>query len=266
MRLTSVTPSLDPIQMLWVRGELSRMELLSVRSFIAQGHPVHLYSYDPPRALPPGVTLLSAASIVPEKFAPLKPAAPFAKGSMASFSDYFRYKLLFTQGGWWVDLDVVALNPFQGFPDIVVASTDEAIYGRTANNFIMRFPKGHAVQKACLESIGDTPVSELEFGKTGPLLLNSIIGPAGVAEHTQPREVFAPVPWNASEQLVRSAPRYRWDDFKHRIRRPHLACRFTHRTVAVHLWNETWRNAGRDKNALYPATSLYERLHRRYPA
>lgn len=262
----SASIPLDPIQMLWVRGELSRVELLSIRSFLAQGHPVHLYSYDPPRALPPGVNLLPAASIVPENFAPLKPAAPFAKGSMASFSDYFRYQLLFTQGGWWVDLDVVALKPFQGFPDVVVASTDEAIYGRTANNFIMRFPAGHATLAAGLRALDGHNLAELDISQTGPLLLHSILGPAGVAEHTQPREVFAPVPWNASEQLVRSAARYRWDDFKHRIRRPHLACRFTHRTVAVHLWNETWRNAGRDKNALYPSTSLYERLQRRYPA
>lgn len=250
--------------MLWVRGDLSRMEQLSVRSFLAQGHPVHLYSYDPPRNLPSGVTLLPADDIVPENLAPHKPTEPFARGSMGTFSDYFRYHLMLAKGGWWADLDVVALSPLRDFPDVVLCSTREAQHGLTANGFVMRFPKGHAVPNACLKALGNTPVSEFEFGKTGPLLLNSIIGPAGVQAHCQPPEVFAPVPWNASEQLVRSSWRYTWDNFKHRVRRPHLACNFTRHTAAVHLWNETWRSAGLDKNARYPASSIYEGLQRRY--
>ncbi len=256
---------LPPIQMLWVRGELSRMELLSVRSFLAQGHPVHLYTYDPPLNPPAGVTLLPAASIVPENLAPLRSVAPFAKGSMGAFSDYFRYQLLFTKGGWWADLDVVALKPFHNFPEIVVASTDEADHGRVANGFVLRCPAGDATMAACLQALNRQKLAALDISQTGPLLLHAILGRTGIAEHCQPREVFAPVPWNASEQIVLPAFTRFWGDFKHRIRRPHLACRFTRRTVAIHLWNETWRNAGLDKNARHPATSLYERLHRRFP-
>lgn len=263
---TPPMPSImDPVQMLWVRGDLSRMELLSVRSFLSHGHPVHLYTYDPPRNLPAGVTIMPAAEIVPPELAPLNPAAPFAKGSMGAFSDYFRYKLLSARGGWWVDMDVVALKPFSGFADIVMASTREETHGLVANGFVMRFPPGHPVPDACLRALAGLKLSELNISQTGPLLLHHIIGPAGVAAHCQPPEIFAPVPWNASGQFVQPFWRYALDKFKHRLRRPHLACRFTHGTVAVHLWNETWRNAGLDKNARYPASSLYERLHRRFP-
>ena len=35
----------DPIQSLWIGGELSPMEQLSIASFLAHGHEYHLYSY-----------------------------------------------------------------------------------------------------------------------------------------------------------------------------------------------------------------------------
>ncbi|MBC8039401.1 MAG: hypothetical protein H7Y06_02570 [Opitutaceae bacterium] len=92
--------TLDPIQMLWVRGPLSRMEQLSIRSFLAQGHPVHLYTYDAPENRPAGVRVFNANDIVPSALAPDRQAAPFEKGSMGSFSDYFRYQLMVKCGGW----------------------------------------------------------------------------------------------------------------------------------------------------------------------
>jgi hypothetical protein len=265
MKTAAPPVALCPIQMLWVRGRLSRLELLSVRSFLAQGHPVHLYTYDQPDNLPSGVSVFPAGEIVPAELAPLNPAVPFAKGSMGAFSDYFRYQLLFSRGGWWADMDVVATKPFQGFPDIVLASTREETHGLIANGFVMRFPPGHAIPRACLCALEGRAIPELDISQTGPLLLHAIAGPAGVAAHCQSPEVFAPVPWNASGQFVQPFWRYTLDSFKHRLRRPHLVTRFTRHTVAVHLWNETWRHAGLDKNARYPGGCLYERLHRRFP-
>ena len=34
------------IQMLWIRGSLSKLEQLAIRSFLAQGHQVDVYTYD----------------------------------------------------------------------------------------------------------------------------------------------------------------------------------------------------------------------------
>lgn len=81
----------------------------------------------------------------------------------------------------------------------------------------------------------------------------------------QSPERFGPVPWNASTQLVRSVwSRFSLDELKQRIRRPHLSVRMTSDTAGIHLWNETWRHAGRDKNGIYPHSCLYERLQRRF--
>ena len=262
----SLAPApLDPVQMLWVRGDLSRMELLSVRSFLAQGHPVHLYTYDAPGNVPAGVSVFDASAIVPASLAPAAATSPFARGSYASFSDYFRYHLLLARGGWWADMDVVALKPWRDFAPVVVACTEEHGHGRTANCYVLRLPAGHAIAAACCEALAGKSPADFAFGETGPLLLHRILGPEGVSVHCPPPETFGPVPWAASDQLVRPLwRRFTLGELKQRIRRPHLSCRFTSRTVAIHLWHETWREAGRDKHARFPFSCLYERLQRRY--
>lgn len=257
--------SLDPIQMLWIRGDLSRVELLSVRSFIKQGHPVHLYTYDPPANVPQGVMVKDASEIVPADLAPMSAKQPFGKGSMASFSDYFRLLLLYERGGWWADTDMVAIRSWTGFPDVVVASTFEKDYGQIANNFVLKFPKGHEIPKKSLKWFNGKNLSEIEFGKSGPLLLHDVLGLDGVKKYCQQPSIFGPVPWNGSYQLLRPLiKRFTLEEIKQRVRRPHLSIRFTKETVGIHLWNETWRAAGWDKNGHYGRTCLFEKLQKKF--
>jgi hypothetical protein len=256
---------LAPIQMLWVRGDLSRLEQLSLRSFLAHGHPVHLYSYEPPRHIPAAVHLHPAGDIVPAAIAPLGPSAPFAPGSLGAFSDYFRYLLLQARGGWWSDLDVVCLRPWRFARAALTASSEELGFGRKANGYVLRFPPAHPVINACVDALRSADLRTLGIDRTGPLLLNRVLHEQQQTALMLAPEVFGPVPWNASFQLVRSLrERLSLDELKQRLRRPHLSIRRTSATVAVHLWHETWRHAGRDKHATYPRSCLYERLQRRY--
>jgi hypothetical protein len=262
---TAAAAALDPIQVLWVRGDFSRMELLSLQSFVAQGHPVHLYVYEKPSNVPEGVDVLDAHEIVPVKRVPKGPAKPMGKGTLASFSDFFRYNLLLEKGGWWTDMDVVAIRPWTGFPDVVVASTDERGYGRIANNFVLRFPPQHEVMKKCRDFLAEKNLEELGTPDTGPLLVHKIIGQDGVSRYCQPPGVFGPVPWNAAWQLLRSRwQRFTLEELKQRIRRPHLSIRFTPHTVSVHLWNEVWRKEGWSKEKRYARSCLYERLQQKF--
>jgi hypothetical protein len=148
---------------------------------------------------------------------------------------------------------------------VAVASTREHGYGQIANGFAMRFSTKHDVLRRCLDALPPEKLPEMNISQTGPLLLHRMLGPEGVSAHAQAPEVFAPVPWNANWQLMRTArQRFSWGELKQRIRRPHLSMRFTPRTVAVHLWNEMWKKDGLDKNAKYHPTCLYEKLQARY--
>ena len=80
------------INVLWI-GQLSPLEQLCLKSFVAQGHSVHLYTYDRIDNVPQGVTLQDAAEILPPSNI-FRNQLGKGKGSLAAFSDLFRYKLL----------------------------------------------------------------------------------------------------------------------------------------------------------------------------
>jgi hypothetical protein len=101
---------------LWIGDELSAMELLTLKSFVSHGHSFHLWAYNELKTpIPKGVVLKDANSIVGrERIFRYKFKNQFGHGigSLAGFSDLFRYKLLYELGGWWVDMDVTCLKPF----------------------------------------------------------------------------------------------------------------------------------------------------------
>lgn len=99
---------------LWIEGNLSPLELLTIHSFLAQGYHFFLWSYDIDRSnIPEEVIVKDARAIIPEEeifFYRQKNQFGHGKGSFAGFSDIFRYKLLYEYGGWWTDMDITCLK------------------------------------------------------------------------------------------------------------------------------------------------------------
>ncbi|WP_263374481.1 glycosyltransferase [Granulicella aggregans] len=101
---------------LWIGANLSKLELLTIRSFVEQGHQFILWTYSDIRCpLPMGVTVKDAAEILPAdcvfKRSIVDRECGLGVGSCAGFSDLFRYKLLYEHGGYWADMDVTCLRP-----------------------------------------------------------------------------------------------------------------------------------------------------------
>ena len=94
-------------QSFWNGGELSPYERLCLKSFIDHGHRVALYTFHH-LTVPIGVELRDASELIPESEYFVYKEGPGA-GSPSAFSNLFRYKLLATKGGWWIDTDVICL-------------------------------------------------------------------------------------------------------------------------------------------------------------
>ena len=92
----------DTVQSLWIGNRLSVMQQLSIRSFLDNGHPFHLYAYEGIEGVPGGTVVRSGTEILPAEdiFVYRKGCG---KGSPAVFADFFRYKLLLERGGWWAN-------------------------------------------------------------------------------------------------------------------------------------------------------------------
>ncbi|GLR66883.1 hypothetical protein GCM10010909_15630 [Acidocella aquatica] len=108
--------------------------MLTLRSFTHFGHAFHLWLYQPlVNALPEGVVVRDANQIIPEqeifRNTTADPGCGVGRGSLGAFSDLFRYKLLYEQGGIWVDMDVTCLRPFDICGDYMFRSHKIGVVG-----------------------------------------------------------------------------------------------------------------------------------------
>jgi len=109
-------PILPRIHTMWIGSKLSKLELLTLSSFLSKGHAVTLWAYDEIKStIPSGVELQDAERIFPKKRIRPKllaePELGIGKGSVGGvYSDLFRYKVLYERGGIWSDMDVTALR------------------------------------------------------------------------------------------------------------------------------------------------------------
>jgi alpha 1,4-glycosyltransferase/glycosyl transferase-like sugar-binding protein len=233
----------SPIQSLWVGDRLSAMEHMAIASFLRHGHIFHLYVYQHPTGIPEGTIVRDANEILP--------AARIFKyrehDTYAGFSNFFRYKLLLERGGWWVDTDMICLKPFR-FPSEYVFSSEMEAGRPTINNGAMKAPPGSPIFQYAWQLCEMFDPRKLKWGQSGPALMSRCVEKFGLQRFVQPPEVFCPV----------DGPDWQ------RILEPSMRPRFGAQTHAVHLWNELWRRAKRDKNARYHPESLYETLKGSY--
>lgn len=234
----------DAIQGLWIGSSLSVMEQVSINSFLHNSHEYHLYVYDNVEGVPPGAILKDAASILPrERIFQYK-----EHRSYAGFADFFRYKLLLEQGGWWVDTDVVCIKHFAFESDHAFASERDLKGREIVTNGIIKAPKGSVVMRDAWQACQRMNTDHVKYGETGPTLIHNLVLRSQLCEYVQAPEVFCPIEPN------------RWFD----LLLPGRDFIFEVNSVSIHLWNEFWRRMGLNKNETYAPTSLYEELKRRY--
>ncbi|WP_353572791.1 glycosyltransferase [Candidatus Albibeggiatoa sp. nov. BB20] len=121
------------IQSLWIGDALSPMEQLCISSFLKNGHSFHLYTYDTVKNIPKDTIVMDANEIIPRN----KIFKYKMYDSYAGFANMFRYKLLLEKGGYWVDSDIVCLQPFEQKQAYVLASAKRKKGGLKATNCVM---------------------------------------------------------------------------------------------------------------------------------
>jgi len=234
------------IQSLWIGETFSNNEQMCLSSYLHHGHSFHLYTYDEIKGVPRGITLCDANEIIP--FSRLfKDSAR----SYASFADWFRLRLLFLKGGWWVDMDTVCIRPFDIQEPLCFSSERHyALQQDEINNTYIKAPAcephiGKLLQLVEEKLQDGQPVA---WGGIGVYLLRRLLPEhPDFRRYIQPPPVFCPLDWFNLSALI--CP----NDY-----RPGPE------TLAIHLWNEVWRRGCLDKNAVYHPDSLYEILKKRY--
>lgn len=172
---TTLTPENRTVHALWIGDSLSPLEVLTIKSFIACGHEFHLWLYKPlSHPVPDSTVLRDAADIMPESaIFRYKNRNQFGhgKGSLGGFSDVFRYKLLYDEGGWWTDMDVTCLRSLD-FSDPYVFRTHQNL--PLVGN-LMKCPKGSELMKSCYEkAIKEVDENNTDWNKPILILANEV--------------------------------------------------------------------------------------------
>jgi hypothetical protein len=98
-------------------GPLDALRRLCLRSQVAAGHKVTVYSFEPLAELPAGVGNAEAEAILPhsfsEKLRPPQPDGSWRDWTTLQFSDFFRMRLMAGSAGLWLDADVLLLKPVE---------------------------------------------------------------------------------------------------------------------------------------------------------
>jgi hypothetical protein len=233
----------DLVQGLWIGEALSTMEQLSITSFLAHGHEFHLYTYGEVSGVPAGTVLRDGEEILPASRIFTYPEEP----SYAAFANFFRYQLLFERGGWWADVDVVCLAPFDSSADHVVAA-EQAPEGPVPTVGLLRAPAGSALMAEASEICARKDPAALTWGETGSRLMRELLHRHGLEGCVQPPEVFCPLPPE------------RWAE----VLDPGAAWHFGDATRSIHLWRQMWRRSSVDPDADHPPGCLYRQLEARY--
>jgi hypothetical protein len=189
--------------------------------------------------------LADAATVLPES-AVFRHRDGVAKGSLATFSNIFRYELLYTHGGWWADLDMVAVSADWPSADIVLARQDANLI----NCAVLKFPATHAAmaeaRARCAARLENPSWTEL-----GPQLVSELVTEGRIPpQAVLPAGAFYPLHYSQFWNVL--DPR--------RTQAVTAACAGAH---GVHLWNEMFRRFGLEKDVLPPAGSWLRRLYER---
>lgn len=199
-------------------GPLDALRRLCLRSQVAAGHKVTIYSFDPIAQLPDGVGNAEAEAILPHSFAErLRPITDgiWIDRTMLQFSDFFRMRLMAknTAGstGLWLDADVLLLKPIELDP----AKPYFAWEGpQQLGNSVLYLPPSDPIVAAFEALIaqddltpdwlslrhrltfmlhrlrGTTRISEVRLAIYGPAALTALARRAGELQYALPKKSF----------------------------------------------------------------------------
>jgi hypothetical protein len=130
-------------------GPLDRLRQTCLRSQVAAGHRVIVYSFDTIRELPGGVCNADAEAILPRSFSerlrPPQPDGSWRDWTILQFSDFFRMRLMAEHAGLWLDPDVLLLKQVSLDPTKPFFAWER---GRQIGNSVLYLPPNHPIVRA----------------------------------------------------------------------------------------------------------------------
>ena len=236
---------LERVNTLWFGERLGYLEQLSIVTAMRAGHAVTVYSYRPDNlsGVPEGAEIRNAAEVMDDE----RRVRLFAGRFKALGSNFFRYELFAKELGYWMDLDVILLQPLDYAQPYVFGWEHES----SINGAILRLPAGSPMLDD-LRNIphenwlppyfgprrtliyywtrlrkGTVQLDDLPWGVAGPAMITYLARKHDLLSEALPPQVFYPLSYDQAKDLYADAEVVR--------------AQIAPETRAIHMWNSALR-------------------------
>ena len=231
---------------LWIGKQLFPQHIISINSFLQNGFQYNLYVYGEVKNIPSGVNVLDANDILPESEIWYY-GKGFNKGSPSGFSNEFRFTLLNTLGGLWVDTDVVLLKDFNLDKPYIFISERNINGDIHPTSSVIYSESGTSSEKIWLEAIDNISYrnkARVIHGETGPELVTYLVKKYNLYDYVLSPNAFCAIGWFETEKLIDGT-------------------QLPKDVIGLHLFDAQSNLNDIDKKT-YPYDSIIEQLKRKY--
>jgi hypothetical protein len=219
-------------------GPMTRLERLSVNSFINNGHEHHIFLYDMSNAdrLPKEAIIHDANDVMPES----EVFKDIYKNEYFQFADIFRLKMMKKYDYIWSDLDVICLSPDwkwdKMFIPISPKKPDEFPSRIMLNNSLFYIPSNSLFLDEMI-SITDkfnhkttTDAYMLAMRLFTEMFISNKVNNSIVRKHLIPPNVIYPIHYRDIEKIY--------------IAKEIFVCDFlTRNSFGIHVWRDTLKSS-----------------------
>jgi len=163
------------VSSLWIGGDLPKISILCIQSFLKNGYKFNLYTYDKINNIPKGTTVRNGEDILPKS-----EIFTYKNGSVSAFSNLFRFTMIYKTGEVWVDTDIFCRKSydFSQSKILLVSEPDEEYKKEKPTSNLIQFPKEDPIMKRAIE-ICESYKDKIETGEfkwgLGPLTIKKIV-------------------------------------------------------------------------------------------
>ena len=232
------------VSSLWIGKELSPINIISINSFLKNGFEYNLYVYEEVENIPKGVNILDGNDILPDS-AIWYYGNGFNKGSPSSFSNEFRYTLLYKNGGLWADTDVVLLKKLELNDEFIFISEMNNEKQQVTTSVMYSKNSKQDIFKDCIDEIENVDKDSIRHGDIGPVLLDYKVREFDFMKYVKPIDEFCSINWDEIFTI--------FDDSE-----------LSEELIGLHLWQSRWKPDGFDEYEKYDKNCIYEQLKTKY--
>jgi hypothetical protein len=232
------------VNSLWIGKKLSPINIISINSFLQNGFKYNLYVYEEVENIPKGVNILDGNDILPDS-AIWYYGKGFNKGSPSSFSNEFRYTLLYKNGGLWADTDVVLLKKLELNDEFIFISEMNNEKQLVTTSVIYSKESKQDIFKDCIDVIENIDKNNIIHGEIGPFLFDYKVREFDLMKYVKPIDEFCSINWYDIYQF--------FDDSE-----------LVDGVTGLHLWQSRWKVDGFVEYKEYDKNCIYEQLKKKY--